>query len=285
MKVLITGVGGFLGGNLYRNCIVNGINVVGHSRKDGDLCDAKHVKEFMELHNPTHIWHFAANPNSKLDEDNFSAAITNNILSTQNLLHYTPSGSNFLFASSVLVYGHTQSPRYFNSPTEPMGVYGAGKLACEKLVKIYAARNKFSYYNLRLSAVVGPNMTHGLLPDLIKKIKSPDKEIELFGAYPGSSKPFIHSDNVFAVLNRMCSIGFIGISSNQTNISGFGIVNVNRIASIIQKKLGVKKKIIWNPSKVWAGDNRKLLIQPSYQFRSDLSKSIESITKAIDENI
>jgi nucleoside-diphosphate-sugar epimerase len=284
VKILITGTGGFLGGYMYKGLLNSSyINVIPHSRQDGDLCNPIHVKEFLERHQPTHIWHFAADPTSKLDDTNFSKAIQNNLLSTQNLLNFTPNGATFLFASSVLVYGETRSNQHVKSTTSPIGVYGAGKLACENLVKIYANTKGFNYTNFRLSAVVGPGMTHGLLKDVIRKCKSDDPELELFGSSPGSSKPFVYAEDV---LNCFLKYTLYGNSFSTLNVCGNGIVNVKRIAGMVQKRLGTKKKIKWNPAAVWAGDNRKLLIRQSWSLKSEIvHSSISAIQKAIDENI
>jgi nucleoside-diphosphate-sugar epimerase len=283
VKVLITGANGFLGKNMLNACQAFNVPAIGHSRQDGDLCDPVHVKELLDRVQPTHIWHFAADPTSKLDITNFSKAIQNNILATQNLAHFTPHGCTFLFASSVLVYGQTRSQQHVRSTTKPISIYGAGKLACENIISIYSASNGFNYTNFRLCAAVGPNMTHGLLPDLIKKCKSPDSTLELFGASPGSTKPFIHTEDVFA-----CFMNYTNHTNtfDTINLSGNGIVNVRRIASKVQKKLGTRKKIKWNPNAVWFGDNRKLLIRQSWSMRQHIKfDSITAIQKAIDENI
>ncbi len=290
MRILVTGSKGFLGGNLYRNLIVSGEHdVISHSRDDGDLCDPVHVKDFLAQHQPTHIWHVAATPTTKLDETNFSRALLNNIQSTQNLLHFTPKGCHFLFPSSVLVYGETRSRSYPNKQPRPISVYGTGKLACENLIRTYNVSNNINYAILRLCAVVGPNMTHGLLPDLIRKYKTPGDTIELFGDKPGASKPFIHSDQVYDCLLKESHAISTGVNSGWSrfttiyNISPEDRINVGRIASLTQQTLGLKKKkIIWRPDLVWKGDNRILSIGCNITYKIDSSKT--ALIKAIKEN-
>lgn len=69
---------------------------------------------------------------------------------------------DFFYMSSSCVYGRVY-PSYESGELRADTVYGASKIAGEAIVNYYHNLNLIRGYNLRLSCVVGPGMTHGPL--------------------------------------------------------------------------------------------------------------------------
>ena len=77
----------------------------------------------------------------------------------------------FIFSSSSAIFGDFKEKiSEFSSPAHPISNYGSMKLSSESY--IYANYKNFDkLLIIRFPNVVGGNMTHGLLYDLIKKLK------------------------------------------------------------------------------------------------------------------
>jgi UDP-glucose 4-epimerase len=66
----------------------------------------------------------------------------------------------FVNASTFEVYGHpASSPISEDHPTDPLGYYGASKLAAEKYVALFAADRRVACCSLRFGAIYGPGDT------------------------------------------------------------------------------------------------------------------------------
>jgi hypothetical protein len=117
--------------------------------------------------------------------------------------------------------------------------------------------------SVRFPAVVGCGATHGLLPDLVRKIQAEGDTIELWGDSPGALKPFIN--------NRVLAdiIYTVGLSDQWDRLSPITLspkdtLSVFRVTSIVMEELGIYKAVEWCPSKVWIGDNK--FVQPMPHF-------------------
>jgi len=277
MRILLTGSKGFIGSNLLRKLDETDHITFPHHRQLGDLCDPNYVKWMINTFNPTHIWHCAADPTTKLDESNFSKAFQNNTLSTQNLCHYTPKECKFIFLSSILVYGDNSR---FHNVLHPTSIYGAGKIACESIVRAYSTLNEFDYSILRICATVGPNMTHGLLKDLIRKCQDNTTDtIELFGECPGSIKPFLHVDELYDAMIRNNDYNY----RYSSDLASENSISVDEVLNVVEKELGVVPKTRkWCPEKVWKGDNRLIIGRNHYPVKFTAESAI---AQAVRENV
>ena len=118
---------------------------------------------------------------------------------------------------------------------------------------------------------------------MIKKLKSPSKNIELFGSEPGSIKPYIHVDDVVRVF---CDFAIKNCSSvKEIDVRSADILSVLYVYGICSEILGIQKDIIWNKGKVWLGDN-PILRGPSpdtYNFLYGQKTAAAAIRKAVGE--
>jgi UDP-glucose 4-epimerase len=106
-----------------------------------------------------------------------------------------------LYASGSGVYGdlgdHEADEHY--GPLEPVSTYGASKLAGEALISSYCHMFGVRGRAFRFGNVVGPNQTHGVGFDFVRKLLANPTRLEILG--DGSqSKSYVHVDDVLAAV-------------------------------------------------------------------------------------
>ena len=196
----------------------------------------------------------------------------------------------FFFASSSTVYGNADERlQEHRSIMRPISHYGAAKLASEAFVSSFSSLHNFQVWIARFCNAVGPNMTVGVIPDLIKKIKQHPKELEVYGDGT-QSKPFIWIDDlvegVMCLLentNEPYNAYLVGVDSNCT---------VERIAQIVMEEVGVQVPIKYmGDYKGCKGDVHKYSYDvtrlrmfgwvPKYTAEEAIRKSIQSNKESI----
>lgn len=262
MRYLVTGSSGFIGQNLVKKLAENPTNEIYcvYRTKTPQSLGARIKLIHLDLNKNTNkslpenidtVFHLAAS--SHPNADNPYSIFINNVNSTTNLLACYPK-SRFVFASSIVVYGDQ-----YNSTeqqiTLPTTIYGASKAACDNLLKAHNTCGGGNTISLRLSAVVGKNMTHGFLPVLLKKLDTSEDEITLLGGWPGTTKPYTHIDDVIAALIHSAQIDFKG----PVNYCAHDCISISSIAEYVMLKLNKTKSIKWTGwGSLWPGDNRLL---------------------------
>jgi UDP-glucose 4-epimerase len=292
--VLITGGNGFLGQSLFSYIIKNtkhDVYTLSRSKFDYiqhiqcDLLNEKSIRNILNDIQPELIFHLAGNPHVKPDENNPSGVLIENIESTHNLVYNLKNNPRLVFSSSCTVFGYynKKTPPYYSSPTEPISLYAASKLACENILRVYAKQDKVRPTSIRIPALVGKNPTHGLVKDIIYKLKSNSKTLNLLGNSPGSIKPFCHVDEISQIFfnvgidkNGFDELGLTCIAGTSDSLS------VLRIAEIIMQELKIKKEIEWDVNGVWKGDNQEMYIIPCLKTHSN---SEQAIRKAVRESL
>lgn len=237
----------------------------------------KHIGEFDI------IYHFAANPLVKHDSDNPNSSIRDNIIGTNNLLNFAAKrDSRFIFASSILVYGNSNFAFHVGDICNPSSIYGVTKLASEHLVNTYKHYKGVIGKNIRMCATCGPGVTHGIIHDFVRKLKSDSEYLEVFGDEPGAIKPFSYIDDVIDYIID-CSKTSHSITAN---ICPRDNMSVKEIAETAMEVTGIKKPIKWLGQKsVWPGDNKFLLAEPDITYSPKYKTSKEAVEKAIYENL
>lgn len=299
--ILVTGSNGFIGQHLVTALKQNGTpNLATISRRPrdenhwafyGDLTDEDFVKRTLAATQPHTIYHLAANAIVKADGEDPTAISKTNILATHNLLAHAPQGCRFVFASSATVYGNRAVEQHIacheSMPPTPNSIYGATKVAGEALVRAYTSLGHIQGTSLRLVANVGRGSTHGLLHDVIRKLRSEDETLNLLGDFPGSSKPYIHvEDTVRAIL--MAGTHSAWSFQDCVNISVEGGLAVEAVAKLAMETLGIRKPVTWlGEGANWRGDNRQVdictLESQRLGFRPCHPSSSSAIIRALQD--
>lgn len=267
MKIMITGSYGFIGSNLVPALQKYGHEVIGVNLSHGDLrsnrsylVDLTNVGEVQKLFSqerPDCIIHLAAKATPK--DDKFPTKIVDtNIKATHNLLEYCPQGCRFLFASSIVVYDEREMSMFASinaddiASINPKSTYGVTKASSELLVNLYTSSyDKIRGVNMRLPAIVGPNLTHGVVKAFCGRLLNEDK-FTAIGDEPGPYKPYLYISDlitaVFILINNKTT-GSVDICPNDT-------ISIKEVAEACMSGLNIHKPIEWLGTKAnWRGDN------------------------------
>jgi UDP-glucose 4-epimerase len=286
--MLITGCSGFIGQHAKKYFNNKGFDVIGCSRTyygDGgdhrqcDLTDWEDVGVLFQQIKPNYILHLAGVSSPKIDG---KKTLDSNIASTYNLLNFCPEGCRVIFASTVLVYGSAKQGMKHTEKDllEPESFYGASKIAGESIVNTFTKQGKISSTIFRIPAVVGTNLTHGMLADWLVKVRNETK-LKPIGEYPGPSKPYIYIDDLLSAFE-------IGLELNYTyntyNVSPHDNLNVHEVAELVLKTLDRDIPIEWGTSQTWKGDVKNINVLSTRLMNAGWSPkytSKEAIVKAI----
>lgn len=223
-----------------------------------DITDRYAVERVFQKSRPEAVFHLAGKAQVRDGQNNPIEMAEANTMGTLNLLAACKPGTRFVFASSSTVYGNwCDDEQYPTDETDelwPNSVYGASKAASEMFIRAFDESKGVEAQTFRLVANVGANATHGLIPDLVRKLQSDSPVLELFGNQPGSIKPYMHvSDTVRFLSEFGLSRTFFG---NVLNLAPNDSLSVEQIAEIAMDELGIRKPIHWlGKQSVWPGDN------------------------------
>lgn len=309
MRALVTGGAGFIGSHLCKRLVKDGYYVVavdnlsnGVTRNleelkgnlqfsfyEFDVNDKAKLKDVFTKYSFDMVFHLAANADVAKGEENPQEDITNTLQTTLTVLDTMRfyGVNKFFLASSSTVYGKV-SGRIHESTSimRPISHYGAAKLASEAFVCSFCNLHGFQVWIARFCNAVGPNMTHGVIPDLIRKLKQHPERLEVYGDGT-QSKPYIYIDDliegIICILNKSnndYNDFLIGVDSN---------ITVRQIAESVIEEMGVHIPIEYEVDYTgWKGDVTK--------YTYDISKikmlgwvphysSIEAVRLAIKQNI
>jgi nucleoside-diphosphate-sugar epimerase len=221
-KVLITGISGAIGHNFLHYALDNNIepeNLICTSHNNWlmtaeedrkfskvtfhpcNLEDRSSVIKIFEKHDIDKIVHLAAVASPRSDD---IARFHNlNIKATHYLLEHCKKPTDFVFASSILVYGDNNIGGFVESDAlKPDTVYGVTKVAAENLITLYYKKGKVRPRILRFCGNVGLYSTHGKIHEAL----SGQKEMTLYGESPGNYIPLCHvEDTCRAILSALDS--------------------------------------------------------------------------------
>jgi len=289
-KILVTGGAGFIGSHLCdslaeHNCEITILDnfsagLIGNiqhlleqmPRKvkllKGDCTNSINVKK--ALRNVEMVFHFAANPEVRLELSDPKTCFRQNIYATYALLQQlraNPKPHTIIFVSTSTVYGEPETiptPENY-APLQPISLYGASKLASEALISAYAHTYNLKAVIYRLANTVGPRSQHGVIHDFIQKLKKNPNELEILGDGAQTKSYLYISDCIKAML--------LGLekSKNQVEIYNIGSedqIDVKTIAQIIIEEMELKNvKLTYtggvNGGRGWKGDVKNMLLDVS----------------------
>jgi UDP-glucose 4-epimerase len=213
VRVLITGGTGFLGGKMALELQNRGKEIILIKREQWDGSDKySYLKTLLSDKKDTTFVHLSAIADMRVCESDFELCNKVNIEQLSNLLNYLSDSpvSNFIFASSMAVYGDTGNE--VKSESDEAGFnskYGESKLAGEKLLRDWSIKNNKTVFAFRIANLYGfraDGRVHdkGVLSYLIKELLKGDSiSIEISkDTHLSAKRDFINVDDCVDLLLR-----------------------------------------------------------------------------------
>ena len=301
---LITGISGFIGSNLAEYLLMRNEHFVGIDNNivmkrvenisksvmdivNGDIKHMDYYKAYFE--DAKTIYHLAAacDINKSLNETTWD--LTENVVGTHSVLEVMRKYDipNIVFTSTSVVYGEDAprptSENYTNY--SPISQYAASKAAAEIFIKTYANIYGLKATVFRFANVVGKNEHRGVICDFIKKLKENPNELEILGNGKQVKSYFHVSDCVNAIVEipKKNKKNF-----NVYNIATYDQVNVDCVADIVCKKLGLEPKITYTGGdRGWIGDVPIVILsikkalstgwKPMFDCRMSIKRTVEEL--------
>jgi UDP-glucose 4-epimerase len=282
-EALVTGGGGFIGSHLVDRLVSDGWSVKildnfssgrmeNIARYSGNSCvkvlnvDLKNLQDiYNNVKDVDVVFHYAANPEVRVSTTNPDIHFNENIVATFNLLEAMRKNNvgEIVFASSSSVYGEPEViPVGEDAPLKPVSVYGASKAACESLMHAYSRLYGIRAVVLRYANVVGPRLRHGVIHDLIMKLRGDPCRLEILGDGTQSRSYIYIDDAVEATITaHMKSKGYFEVF----NVSSEGWITVKDVADIIVEVMGLENvEYIFKPvlhGVGWPGDVKRIALK------------------------
>ncbi len=172
-KIVITGIGGFVGEYLAAYFVVQGFSVFGFDRHGAtipnvqaatlNLLDKSAVDSYIKEIQPEYLIHLAAQSSVKKSWDNPEETTKINVEGTKYLLSAITAHSPkciTLIVSSAEIYGTPKEiPLTEKSPINPNSPYGKSRQEQEKLCEEYRQKNNLKIIISRSFPHTGPKQT------------------------------------------------------------------------------------------------------------------------------
>ena len=212
------------------------------------------------------VVHLAANPDVRSSAEDPRPTFDENIVATFRLLEACRKADvkGFVLASTSTVYGEAKvvsTPEGYG-PLMPMSMYGASKLTCEALSASFAHTYGMESVVFRFANVVGGRSGHGVVVDLVRKLKRNPKKLEILGREPGTSKSYVYVDD--AIRGILAGADRASGPQDVFNVGSDDAITVKEIAEIAVRELGLSGVAFhWTGGVAgggWTGDVRRMIL-------------------------
>lgn len=266
MKIVITGVAGFIGSHLANLALENGDDVTGidcftdyypRSVKESNLSQLM-VSNRFNFHeesllnadlreifkNADVVYHLAAQAGVRASwGKSFSIYSDLNVLGTQVVLEAAKDSGvgRVVYASSSSVYGDVKEfPMKETHTPSPVSPYGVTKLAAEHLAILYTKNYGLSTTSLRYFTVYGPRQRPDMAFHIFGKAMITGQPLPLFGDGLQTRDFTYVSDAALATYRA----GFAsGVDGMVMNIGGGARVSLNSVIETLASIVGVSLDI------------------------------------------
>lgn len=312
MKIFVTGGAGFIGSQLVDRLIGQGHEVtvydnlssgreefIRHHSNDprfsfikGELLDQSTVARSVAGHDL--VCHLAANPQAMEGIRQTRLDLEQNTLATYNVLEGMRLNGvkKIIFTSSGTIYGETPDIPLNEGygPVLPVSLYGASKLACEGLISAFSTLFGTQAWIFRFGNIIGPRATHGVIYDLLRKLKQDSKSLEVLGDGE-QTKPYVYINDcldgvLYCLENAHDQI-------NLFNLAPSSVTSVKTIVKILLEKTGNQGTKVHYTGGVkggggWPGDVAKVKLDATKAYKLGWKpkySSDQSVAKTIDDLI
>lgn len=310
MPVVVTGGAGAIGSVLVRSLlerstevrVIDNLSSGRRSHLPGSSGGSRVVLTVADLKDPASfgsvfggasaVWHLAANPDIRKGMAEPRLDLDEGTLATFHVLeaarrHDVP---NLVFSSSSVVYGYPTvlpTPEEYG-PLQPQSFYGAAKLAAEGLVSAYAHTYGMTAHIFRFANVIGPNTTHGILPDFFEKLRRDPTRLEILGD-GRQSKSYLRTED--CVSGMLLAAERAHDRVNVFNLGTADQITAREIGEKVVAALGGRARIEYSGGdRGWVGDIPVQLLsisriqalgwQPRWNSAQAVDRTIEELAEA-----
>jgi len=243
VKVLVTGVAGFIGMHCAQRLLARGDEVVGidnlspyysvELKKDrlkqlriafheSDIADASTLNRIFESEKPEAVLHLAAQAGVRYSLENPASYVQTNLVGFANLLECCRRNPprHLVFASSSSVYGaNAKLPWSEEDKVDyPVSLYAATKKSNELMAHVYSHLYSLQATGLRYFTVYGPWGRPDMSPMLFSKAIMEDRPIQVFN-HGDMQRDFTYIDDIvegtIRVLDRPSRYAVYNIGNHQ----------------------------------------------------------------------
>lgn len=286
-NILITGGAGFIGSHLAEALLEDGHRVIcvdnfelGNMENiskmisnpffelvEMDVTDIEKFSLLLSEKKIERIYHLAANSDIQKSAKIPGIDYKNTFLTTYSILEGMRRNGikKLFFASTSAVYGEKTGINLTEDAGKlnPISYYGGAKLASESFISSYAYMNDFEVLIFRFPNVIGPNLTHGVIFDFIRKLQKNPTALEILGDGT-QSKPYLYVLDLVEAIVEFSKIQGKGVEIYNVGVED--TTTVTEIADMVCEKMKLKNvQYKYTGGNVgWKGD------VPTFQY--DLSK-------------
>jgi UDP-glucuronate 4-epimerase len=268
VKVLVTGVAGFIGMHCARRLTARGDEVVGIDnlsayysvdlKRDrlkqldirfdhADLADAAALQGIFAKERPQAVLHLAAQPGVRYSLENPAAYIESNLVGFANLLECCRSAPprHLVFASSSSVYGNNPDLPWSerHNIDHPLSLYAATKKSNELMAHVYSHLYGLNATGLRYFTVYGPWGRPDMSPMLFARAIMEGEPIPVFN-HGDMQRDFTYIDDIvegtLRVLDRPSRYAIYNIGNHQP-------VKLLEYIGVLEQVLGKKARLEMKP--------------------------------------
>ena len=271
MKVLVTGVAGFIGMHTAKRLLERGDEVVGidnlspyysvQLKKDRlaelkqpkfrfselDIADAASLEKLFAREKPELVLHLAAQAGVRYSLENPAAYVQTNLVGFANLLEccrrHPPK--NLVYASSSSVYGANKDLPWSETQNvdQPVSLYAATKKSNELIAHVYSHLYGLNATGLRYFTVYGPWGRPDMSPMLFAHAIVQGKPIPVFN-HGDMQRDFTYVDDIVE--------GTIRVLDKPTRYALYNIGNHQPVALLdyiaaMERALGAEAKLEMKP--------------------------------------
>tara|TARA_B110000114_G_scaffold185799_1_gene235021 strand:+ start:59 stop:976 length:918 start_codon:yes stop_codon:yes gene_type:complete len=292
MKILITGITGFLGSQLAEYLLSQGNLVIGTKRNSSSLercktfsenitwvnLEDQNWKQIIINYKPEVFVHAAWSGVGSIDRNNWHVQLKN-IDFTLTLLEIANEVKveKFIGLGSQAEYGLFSGNIDENQPIKPVSAYGSAKHLTAQLIQSYCEQNTINWYWLRLFSFFGEKEADNwFIPTLIKNIYNNNK-MEMT---PGMQKyAYMYVKDLSIIIGRIIN------SSIKKDIYNVSSKSAFKLKTIVEKIINITGS---TNSKINFGalpyrENQPMLVKGD---TNKLSKELGEIVETnFDENL